>query len=69
MKVGEELEFFCMLILDKFSERIDYVERWVESTDRLYGLAEGRHVKFPRKPELDLVLPPEPTVVLPPWLE
>lgn len=69
LNVSEELEFYCMCIPEKHGKKIHLFEQWADSTDRIYGLAEGRHVKFPKKPELDLTLPPEPTVVVPPWLK
>lgn len=69
LRANDGLEFFCMCVPEKYGKKIDYFEQWAESTDRIYGIAEGRHVRFPNRPELNTLLPPEPTVVMPPWLK
>ncbi len=58
----------CFKTPDHYGQKIDYFQQWAESTDRLYGIAEGRQVKFPRNPELIVLLPPPKESPIPPWL-
>jgi hypothetical protein len=59
----------CFKIPDRQGEKIAYFEQWAASTGRIYGIAEGRQVKFPRKPELNVLLPPPKELPIPPWLK
>lgn len=58
----------CFHMPDKHGQKVEWFERWAETTDRLYGIASGLTVHFPRKPELSALLPQPPQTPLPPWL-
>ena len=59
----------CFRIPDQHGPRIDLFREWAESTDRLYGIADGRRVIFPRMPTLTFLLPAPKEFSIPPWLQ
>jgi len=59
----------CFRIPDSHGAKIDFFEKWAESTDRLYGIASGRHVVFPRMPTVTFLLPEPKKFPVPPWLQ
>lgn len=58
----------CFRIPDHHRSKFKLFEEWAESTDRLYGIADGQTVTFPHMPELTVLLPPPKEFSVPPWL-
>ena len=66
--LNDSIKFYCFDFPDRHLEKIGLFEEWAKSTGRLYGIAEGRKVRFPNNPKLDFILPPNKPSELPPWL-
>ena len=69
LEINESLKLFCFQFPDKHGEKIQRFSLWAESTDRLYGIKKGRDVTFPNNPSLNVILPQEKEVEVPPWLK
>jgi bifunctional DNA-binding transcriptional regulator/antitoxin component of YhaV-PrlF toxin-antitoxin module len=69
LKIDDGTELLCMYFPDRHGKKINYFEQWAKTTRRLYGIRKGQHVKFPNKPKLNVVLPPEKPVEVPSWLK
>jgi hypothetical protein len=68
LSLPDGTQMACFRIPDKHSNRFVWFETWAESTDRLYGIAFGSTVQFPRKPQLSVALPSGPQHPIPLWL-
>ena len=69
LTIAGDMLLICFLFPEKHGEKIDYFEHWAKTTDRLYGVRSNRRVNFPKRPELDIVLPSETPIEVPPWLK
>ena len=69
LTINKELSLFCFDFPDRHGEKIKVFEEWAESTGRLYGIKSGCNVVFPNSTNLNLVLPPEQEIEVPPWLK
>ncbi|MGO2007707.1 hypothetical protein [Vreelandella alkaliphila] len=67
--IDEAIFFFCFNFPDRHGEKIGYFEEWAQGTERLYGIKSKRTVVFPGNTMLNVVLPPEKEVEVPPWLK
>ncbi|MGY8810567.1 MAG: hypothetical protein ACKVK5_05990 [Pseudomonadales bacterium] len=68
LTVNEDISFFCFSFPERHGEKIDLFNEWAREADRLYGVRSSRTVVFPADPKLNVVLPPETEVEVPPWL-
>lgn len=69
LEINDDLAFYCFNIPDHHGKKINLFEDWAKKTGRLYGIETDRKVVFPKDTSLNVILPPHPTVELPPWLK
>ena len=67
--IDESISFFCFSFPDRHGEKINNFEDWAKETGRLYGIKSGRTIEFPTHTKLNIVLPPEKEIEVPPWLK
>lgn len=69
LAIDKAISLFCFNFPDHHGEKINSFEEWAQGTERLYGIKSGRNVVFPSNTKLNVVLPPEKEVSVPPWLK
>lgn len=67
--IDESVSFFCFIFPDRHGEKINFFEDWAIQTGRAYGIRSGRTVEFPTDANLNVILPPEKEIEIPPWLK
>jgi hypothetical protein len=69
ISLDDGASLICFRIPDHHGSKISLFQEWAETTDRLYGITDGRRVVFPRKRSLAFLLPAPKEFPVPPWLQ